>query len=142
MQNLPTMHVWNSPFLGSTTGAEVFSSLLGLLFCLFPWLLIALIIRWVLLKTEQFRQEREHRFHMQMELQHGMVSQLAEISRALAAKEKASGLRLSSNGQELGTLPVIAVKRLLQAGKLSQDDQYFDALANGWKPLRDCPTLK
>ena len=45
--------------------------------------------------------------------------------------------RIASNGEDLGDMPIATVKQMLNAGKLTSQDYYFDPNANEWISL-DC----
>ena len=45
--------------------------------------------------------------------------------------------RVASNGKDLGEFPASAIKQLIEAGKLTMQDYYFDHDSNDWMPL-DC----
>jgi len=49
--------------------------------------------------------------------------------------------RVASNGKDLGEFPVSAIKQLIEAGKLTMQDYYFDHDSNEWMPLDCLPDL-
>ena len=49
--------------------------------------------------------------------------------------------RVASNGKDLGEFPVSAIKQLIEAGKLTMQDYYFDHDSNDWMPLDCLPDL-
>ncbi len=44
-------------------------------------------------------------------------------------------LRVASNGQDLGEVPIPTIKKMIATGQLSMQDYYFDAETNAWMPL-------
>ena len=50
-------------------------------------------------------------------------------------------LRIASNNEDLGELPVSSIKLMLKSGKLKTEDLYFDQLIKEWLPLDRSPHL-
>ena len=60
-------------------------------------------------------------------------------ARPAAAQEHS--YQVSRNGVDQGTLPVSAIKRLLNAGQLTMQDYYLDTAASEWMPIESLPDL-
>ena len=43
--------------------------------------------------------------------------------------------RIASNGQDLGTLPVLTIKQMIETGQLTMQDYFFDDEINDWMQL-------
>lgn len=98
------------------------------------------------LKKQKEDAERKQQIALQLQLQQAQLQKLDQLQRnAQPPPPPPPGnepkLRIASNGQELGELPVATVKVLLRNGKLTPQDYYFDAHNNDWMQLESCPAL-
>jgi len=82
--------------------------------------------------------ERKQQLALQLHIQQTQLEQMQRTAPPPGCEQK---LRIASNGQELGEMPVATVKLMLKSGKLTPQDYYFDAGANDWMLLDCCPDL-
>jgi hypothetical protein len=93
------------------------------------------------LTKQKEEEERKQQLALQLELQQAQLQKLDQMQRAAPPPGYEPKLRVASNGQDLGEMPVATVRLMLKSGKLAQQDYYFDASANDWIPLDRCPDL-
>lgn len=87
--------------------------------------------------------ERKQQLALQLQLQQAQLQKLEQIHRTAPPPPPGYELklRIASNGQDLGEMPVATVKLMLKSGKLNPQDYYFDADSNDWMQLDCCPAL-
>ena len=89
--------------------------------------------------------ERKKLLALQIQLQQAQLQKLDQLHRGGSSLPPPPGyepkLRIASNGQDLGEMPVGTVKTMLRNGKLTQQDYYFDSDSNNWMQLDCCPDL-
>ncbi len=94
-------------------------------------------------KKQREEAERKQQFAIQLQLQQAQLLKLEQMQ--MKAPPPPPGyeprLRIASNGQDLGEIPVGAVTLMLRSGKLTQQDYYFDRESNEWMQLDCCPQL-
>ena len=80
---------------------------------------------------------------LQLQRQHAQLETYNQVRRSSRPPPPGNKpmLRIASNGQDLGDMPVATVKLMIQSGKLSPQDYYFDAEANDWMQLDCCTAL-
>ena len=87
--------------------------------------------------------ERKQQLALQLQLQQAQLHKLDQMQRTSPPPPPGyePKLRIASNGQDLGEMPVATVKLMLRSGKLTPQDYYFDADSNDWMQLDCCPAL-
>ena len=97
------------------------------------------------LKKEEEQNERKRLFAAQMQVQQAQLRKLEQLSMAAIPipqpRVSHQNLRIASGGQDLGEMPAATVRAMLQNGKLSLQDHYFDRDANEWMPLDCCVAI-
>jgi hypothetical protein len=94
------------------------------------------------LKKQKEEADRKQQLALQLQLQQAQLQKLDQIHRSVPPPPGYEPkLRIASNGQDLGEMPVATVKLMLKSGKLNPQDYYFDTDSNDWMQLDCCPAL-
>lgn len=95
------------------------------------------------LKKQKEEAITKQQLALQIQLQEAQLEQLRQTSRTSPPPPTGyqPTLRIASNGQDLGELPVETVKLMLQSGKLTLQDFYLDTDSNDWMQLDCCTAL-
>ena len=96
------------------------------------------------LAKEKKETERSSQMAYQIKLQEAQLKKLCEIQNnppVHSFPQTDRNLRIASGGIDLGEMPPATVKAMLQSGKLSLQDHYFDRDANEWMPLDCCVAI-
>lgn len=114
------------------------------LFLAIVWLVFPFIV-WS--KLNRIREEMEYANQFAEALVKGMntanelLGKIA-ISVAPAVDENPVYINVSRDGKDMGTLSIQTVRKMLQEGKLTPQDHYFDTASNEWRTLETHPALR
>ena len=135
--------------LGCLIGASKGRALSGFVWTFFFGIFGLLIIVCLPnLKKQKADEERNLLLLRQIQLQEAQLQQSRLQSQASAQPMSSSTnsynepmLRIASNNEELGELPVSSIKLMLKSGKLTPGDLYFDHFTKEWLSLDRSPQL-
>ena len=135
--------------LGCLIGASKGRALSGFVWTFFFGIFgVLIIICLPNLKKQKADEERNQLLQRQIQLQEAQLQQ--SQLQALATSQSMSSstnainettLRIASNNEDLGEIPVSTVKLMLKSGKLLPEDLYFDHFTKEWLSLERCPQL-
>ena len=135
--------------LGCLIGASKGRALSGFIWTFFFGIFgVLIIICLPNLKKQKADEERNQLLQRQIQLQEAQL--LQSQLQALASTQPMSSstnsyneqtLRIASNNEDLGEIPVSTVKLMLKSGKLIPGDLYFDQFTKDWLSLGGCPHL-
>jgi hypothetical protein len=99
------------------------------------------------LRAAKERSKSDYVMQMQMRAQQQQLEELRRMQtsdptgRALPPLGARDLINVSRNGEDLGSLSVAEVRRMLDDGRLSLEDYYYDTSCSDWIELAGHPTL-
>jgi len=106
---------------------------------------VLIILAMTNLKKEEEEKSKKFQAARQMQLQQAQLRSMENLNMMAMApppqREVSKNLRIASGGVDLGEMPAATVKAMIQNGKLSLQDHYFDRDANEWMPLDCCVAI-
>jgi type II secretory pathway pseudopilin PulG len=131
-----------SVFVGCLIGSQKGQFASGLIWSLlFGPLGVIVVLCLPNLTKQKEEAERKQQMEQQLQLQQAQLRRLEQMQQPSPPPRHETTLRIASDGQDLGEMPLATVKLMLKTGKLTQQDYYFDANANDWIELASCPDL-
>ena len=99
------------------------------------------------LQATKERSKTDYLIRMQIRAQQQQLEELRKMqtpsvgNRVLPPPGARDLINVARGGEDLGSLSVAEVKRMLDEGKLSLEDYYYDTSCNDWIELAGHPTL-
>jgi hypothetical protein len=99
------------------------------------------------LRATKERSKTDYLMQMQIRAQQQQLAELRKMQttnpggRALPPPGARDLINVSRGGKDLGSLSVAEVRRMLDDGRLSIEDHYYDTSCNDWIELAGHPTL-
>jgi hypothetical protein len=99
------------------------------------------------LRAAKERSKTDYLLQMQMRAQQQQLEELRKMQtpspggRALPPPGARDLINVSKGGEDLGAVTVAEVRRMLDDGRLSLEDHYYDTSCNDWIELAGHPTL-
>jgi hypothetical protein len=99
------------------------------------------------LRATKERSKTDYLMQMQIRAQQQQLAELRKMQtaspggRALPPPGARDLINVSRGGEDLGSLSVAEVRRMLDDGRLSIEDHYYDTSCNDWIELAGHPTL-
>jgi hypothetical protein len=124
-----------SVIIGSLIGSSKDRLLSGIIWSIiFGPLGVIVVLCLPNLKKQKEESERKQQLELQLKIQQEQLKKLDLINRSGASSHEQK-MRIASNGEDLGELPVATIKLMLKTGKLTTQDYYYDSEMKDWMQI-------